>query len=211
MATRARFRAGSDLLADLDLHQLQHAGESRAHLQLVVLPFLQLQDGSDLFQVRLLDRQPRPHRFNGAGDLLLRDVVANRELLGVHLRLLQIESRDELVFRERFLHLPRRLGFVEFGLDGCRRRALLELIVLDLHAKVGQRRLGGADLQLGVVQLLFELRVGQLQDHAVGFHRGAGAQDDLVDAPLRGRRNPADVFRHQRAEAAHLAEHRARV
>ena len=36
-----------------------------------------------------------------------------------------------------------------------------------------------------------------------------GPQDDLFDAALRRRRNPADVFRRQRAEAAHLAHHRS--
>ena len=56
--------------------------------------------------------------------------------------------------------------------------------------------------------LLFERGVRELQNHAVGLHLGAGPQDDLLDAPLRGRRNPSDVFRRERAESAHLANHR---
>ena len=40
---------------------------------------------------------------------------------------------------------------------------------------------------------------------------GAGAKDDALDAALRGGRNqaPGLVDRHQRAEAAHLTQHRA--
>ena len=42
-----------------------------------------------------------------------------------------------------------------------------------------------------------------------GVDDRAGAQDDLVDAALGARGDPADFLRHERAEAADLADHRA--
>ncbi len=134
--------ARPDLLADLDLNQLQHAGEASANLQLVVLPLLQLKDGADLIQIRLLDGQSRPHRFDAACDLLFGDLVANRQLLGIHLRLLEHPGRRPAGPSPALPSSGLRLGFVEFGFDGRGRGALLELIVLHLDAEVGLGRLG---------------------------------------------------------------------
>ena len=68
-----------------------------------------------------------------------------------------------------------------------------------------------AHLRLGLEQLLLQLRVVELEDHGVGGDLGAGPQHDALDPALRRRRQPAAglVHRHQRAEAAHLAHHRA--
>ena len=65
---------------------------------------------------------------------------------------------DQLVLRQRLVHLGLHLRLVVFGLDGRGGGSLLQLIVLQLDAEVGLARLGRLELQLGVLQLLLELQ-----------------------------------------------------
>ena len=152
---------------------------------------------------------PRLDRLLVARELLMGDVVANGELLGVHLRLPERERRHELFLRERFVHFRLHLRFVVFRRNAGRDGLLLQVVVLRLDAEVLQRGFRGLDLEVRVLQLLIELRVEELEDHAVGGDRRSRVEQDAFDAPLRGGGNPADVLRHQRAGAAHFAEQRA--
>ena len=83
---------------------------------------------------------------------------------------------------------------------------LLQVIVLGLDPQVQQRRFGGLDLQRGILELLIQLWIDELQNHAVGSHRRARVEQNPVDPPLGRRRNPADLLRHQRAGAPHLSQ-----
>ena len=168
-------RAGRDLLADVDRHQLQHAGEPGAHVQLVALPLLQLQHGPRLIDARLLHGDLRAARFGARRQLFLRDVAADRQLFGVELRLPQHQRRDQLILGQRLVHLRLHARLVVVGLDARGGRLLLQEIVLHLHAEIGQRGFGRLQLELGVLHFLFELRVGQLEDHAVGRDRACPA------------------------------------
>ena len=64
--------AGRDLLADLDRHELQNAGDAGAHVELVDLPLLQPHDRPRLIDLGLLHGEPRLHRLGVAGELLAR-------------------------------------------------------------------------------------------------------------------------------------------
>ena len=103
--------------------------------------------------------------------------------------------------RERLVHLRLHLRLAVFGRDAGGRRLLLQIVVLRLNAEVQQGGLGGLDLERGVLELLIELRIDELQHHAVRLHRRPGLEEDALDASLGRRRNPADVFRHERARS----------
>ena len=98
---------------------------------------------------------------------------------------------------------------MELGLDVGGGRLLLEQLVLQPHADAGEVGFGGAQQVLRVERLLLHTLVAQLQNLGVRFDDGAGQREDPLDAPIGGRGDPADVLGHQRAGAAHLAEHRA--
>ena len=132
---------------------------------------------------------------------------ARLQLIGLDVRLLQNELRDQLVFRERRVHLRLHFGFVEVGLDLRSRRLRLQQVVLQLDLQVLEARQGSRQFQLGILQLLFELRVRQFQNHVARFHCGPWSENDLLDPALRGCRNPSDVFRRQRAQPPDLANH----
>ena len=89
-------------------------------------------------------------------ELLLRDPVAHRELLGIELRLFQHEVGHEALRRELLVHVRLHCRLLVVGLDHCRRRALLQLFVFELHAEAGKAGLGGLQLQPRVLELLFE-------------------------------------------------------
>ncbi len=76
-----------------------------------------------------------------------------------------------------------------------------------------QVRLGVVELrdrglhgQIGVADLLFQVRVAQLEDDRARLHFGTGAEETL-DPACGGRRNLADFLGYQRAGAPHLANH----
>ena len=74
-------RARRDLLADFDRHQLQHAVEAGADLELVALLLRQLEQRVRLIDQRLLHVKLRAHRIGLAGELILRDLVAHAQRL----------------------------------------------------------------------------------------------------------------------------------
>ena len=53
-------RAGRDLLADFDRHELKNAVQAGAHLQFVALPLLQPQDGARLIDLATAARPAAP-------------------------------------------------------------------------------------------------------------------------------------------------------
>ena len=201
-------RARRYLLAFFDRHELQHAVDAGTHFQFVVLALRERDDGLGLVDRGLRDRDLRARRFGLARELLLRDLVAHAKLLRVYLRLLQDERRYELVLRQLLVHLRLHLGLVVIGFDARSSCLLREQVVTQLHFDVRQRRFRRLQFELGVLKLLIELRIAQLENYGVVFDRRAGPQDDFFNPRLRSRWNPADVFRCQRSEAAHLAHHR---
>jgi hypothetical protein len=116
-------------------------------------------------------------------------------------------ARTVLCFRTSLLTRP---SFV-IGFDGGGGRLLVQPLGVEPGLQAGEVGLGGAQLVLGFELLLLQLRIGELEDDGVGRHLRAGPQDDALDAALRRRGQPAPrlVDRHQRAETAHLAQHRA--
>jgi hypothetical protein len=56
---------------------------------------------------------------------------------------------------------------------------------------------------------LFDTRAAQFENHRIRLDNGAGPEHDALDPACRRRRNPADVFRNQRAGPANLAQHLA--
>lgn len=79
----------------------------------------------------------------------------------------------------------------------------LEQLALQRGAQRRQLRLGRGELRNPILRRLLDLRARELEQHGVRLHTGAGADDNLVYPRLGARRDPANLFRHQRAEAAH--------
>ena len=134
--------AGRDLLSDVDRDDLQDTVQARAHLQLAVLPLFQLQHGARLIDGGLLHRNLRAARFGARVELLLRNFPPHVQLLFVELRLPQRQFRDELFLGERLVHFELHARLVVIRIDARGARALLEQIVLHLHAQIGERRFG---------------------------------------------------------------------
>ena len=208
LATRARLVPGATCWPTSTGHELQHAAQPGADVQFVLLLPLELQHSARLIDARLLHGELRAARLGTARELLLRDLVPDGELLGVDLRLPNHQIGDELIFRQRLVHLGLHLRLVVVRVDVGGRRPLAQQIVLHLHPEVGERRLGRQQLELGILHLLVELRVGQLEDDSLCLHRRARPEDDSFHAPLRRGRNPPDVLGHERPEPANLPDHR---
>ena len=54
--------------------------------------------------------------------------------------------------------------------------------------------------------MVVDFGIGEFQDDRVRRHRGAGFDDDALDVRGGFGGDPADLLRHQRARAAHLAQ-----
>ena len=125
--------------------------------------------------------------------------------------LLQRELRDQVLFEERFVRLRGR------GPPACDCDSMLatfgflaEERALQLRLAVGERRLRRLDRRARAsLTACSSCGLRQLEDDRVGRDLRAGAEDDALDASLRLRVDPADVFGHERARAADLAQHRA--
>ena len=76
-----------------------------------------------------------------------------------------------------------------------------------MHAQIGQFRLDRPELPLGVEGGLFDLGIAQLHQHGVGFHGRARQHQNALNTARGQRRNPENLFRHQRPVAAHPHEH----
>ena len=104
-------------------------------------------------------------------------------------------------------HLQPRLG--ELRLEAGRGGFLVEQLARELRREHQQVGLGGDHLRLRFLRLLHQLGVGHLQDDAVGGDVGAGPQHDLHDLAGVLGGDPLLALGHQRALAAHLAQHLA--
>ena len=85
----------------------------------------------------------------------------------------------------------------------------IENLALQSRAQTRQFGFGPLCLKFGVVRRLLEFRAGQFQNHRVGFHLRARPNDNFFHAAFGVCRNPANLFRHERAQSAHLAHHRS--
>ncbi len=91
--------------------------------------------------------------------------------------------------------------------DACGGGLLTQQGALELSLsifKAGLRRLEG---KLRFLDGLLQIRVAQLQNDGVGRNLRTRPQQDALDPPLGGGRNPPDVFRDERAGPADLAQH----
>ena len=89
-------------------------------------------------------------------------------------------------------------------------RLLLEQLVVQSHLQAGEVGLRGAQLQLGVHELLLNLLVAELEDDGVGGEDlGARQRDDALYGGVGFRGDPADVFGHERSRPSGLADHLA--
>ncbi len=164
-------------------------------------------EGPRLVDSRLLHGELRAHRLGLAGQLILGDLVAHAELVGVHLRLPQLQRRHELIVGERLVHLSLHPRLVVVGLDlrgGCAR--LRAGRCCSCTFRLASPASAAASFSSASCSCCSRVRVRQLENDVVRLHRGARPQNDLFHASLRRRRNPADIFWRERAEAANLHE-----
>ena len=137
----------------------------------------------------------------------------------------QLQANGELVF----LHLGKlasNIGgdafLIQFLVDVMLQVCLLEVaahggfvgllghqLAVDLHLQIGVIGFRGFEQIFGVQQIALRFRIAHFQNDGVGLHQMSGANYDFVHARGGLRRNPVNVFRHQGAQAAHLAEHRS--
>src|SRR5687767_14810249 len=113
-----------------------------------------------------------------AVQLLPGNVVADGELLGVSLRLLEREGRDEAFLRQRLIGLCLKPCSAVLGGYAGGGGLLLKVVVAQLEAQISQRRFGSCEPEHGILELQLELRVAQLQNDGVSRDRRAGADDD---------------------------------
>ena len=89
-------------------------------------------------------------------------------------------------------------------------RLLLQQFVVQSDLQAHEICFGGLQVERGVDQRLLHFLVTQFEDHRLGRqNRRARKRHDAIDGGVGARREPADVFRHQRAGPAHLAQHLA--
>ena len=149
-------------------------------MQIGRLAALERNDRASLVDVGLLNGDPRGHRLAIAHELLPGDVVADGELICIEPRLPQREVRHEVVFRHLLVDVGLQQRFPILRLDGGGRRLHLQILVLELRAKIFQAGFSGAEFELGVLQLLLKLRIRQLENYFAGLQRSAGPQDDAL-------------------------------
>ena len=199
--------ANLNALADLNRQLLQHAGHSRAHMQRLHLVHFQLGELLRLIDRRLFRSDLRLNRITGESQAFLFDLVAVGQLRFFHLGCFVNQLSHETVLGQLIVRLPFHLGLFELGVNSGRRRFLVEKLTLQRRTQGCQLGFSAGGLRFGIMGRLFELRAAQLQNHGVGLHRRAGPDDYFFDAAFRRSRNPANVFRHERPQSAHLTNH----
>jgi len=83
---------------------------------------------------------------------------------------------------------------VVVGLDRRGGGLLVEYVLLDLDSRVDQVRLPRLQLPVRVERVLFELRVGHLQENRVGRDRTPGLREEAFDARVRRSGDLQDPF-----------------
>ena len=163
--------------------------------------------------IRLIDRRlfRRELRFNRIArerQSLRLDLVGLLTFLFFDLRSFVNEVGHESVLGQLIVRLAFHLRLLVRGM----RRAPSSIPDRAIRAATsllrGKLRFRGLRLRLRFVRALFEFRTGQLQYNVTGFDFCSRPDQNFFDAGFRRRRDPANVFRNQRAESAHLAHHR---
>ena len=111
--------------------------------------------------------------------------------------------------QEFFVHLMLDFGLLEVASDRGRSRFLIEQFAVDLDLEIFEVGLSGFELIFGVESFALEDGVAEFEDDAVWLNDGAGMQNYAIDAGIGLRGDPADVHRHESANAANLADHGA--
>jgi hypothetical protein len=91
-----------------------------------------------LIDLRLLHREPGRHRLVVARQLLPGNLEAGRELIGVELRLSQRNRRNQTLRRQLLVGLDQHRRLFQVRLDAGCRCLLVERVVPQLHAQVGE-------------------------------------------------------------------------
>ncbi len=190
--------------AHVDRHLLQHPGDAGPHVQLVDLAVAQHDQRPQAIDLGLLHGQLRGPRLAQLHVALAFDLVLRLEALGLDLRQLARQGRDEPLVGQLGVGLRLHLRLAELRRRARGLRLLRQQVVLHRDPEVRQLRLGRLQLLLGLEQLLRLGRVAQDEDHGLGLHLGPGIDDDALDAPGGDRGNPADVLGNQRAQTPHL-------
>ena len=165
--------------------------------------------GLQLIDRGLLGGELRFDRIAGKSEPLGFDRIAIGQFVPFDDRGLVGELGDEAVLDQIVVRLGFHLGLVIFRVDLGGGRFLVEQLALERRAKRGQLGFRALGLEFGIQCGLLEVRAGEFHDQRVGLDVGAWPNDDLFDPAILGRGDPANVFRHERAESAHLAKHRS--
>ena len=200
--------ARSHLLPDVHVEPLQDAVDARADVQLLDLRFFQCVE-----RALLVDACLRHGKLRGDGiceglDFLLSEIVFFGEFFGLHLGGFDVELGFQAELAEPLVRIFCHFRGAVLRGNGCGLGALVHQLVLELRFRLLVGGLRSFHLVLCVERLLLQLRIAQIEDDRVRFHRRAGKQIAFLDAPLGGRWDHPHRFRHEGAEAANFAEHR---
>ena len=201
--------AGLHLGADLDGQHLQHARHAGADRKGIGLIAAEFRLGPDAINLRFLDGELRRDRFVGESIAFLLDGVLRARVLRRDLRAAQFQGGDETVLEQLVVDLGLEPGGFEFGLGAGQRGLGVEHAFLERHLVIREFGLGRLELRIRAGGSLRHAGIAEHQDHAVRRDDGTRPQHDAIDTAIGARGDPADFLRHERAQTAHLPDHRA--
>ena len=164
--------------------------------------------GAGLIDGGLLECNLWSDRRPGEGELLLLDSIDRLGLLGGHLEQLDVQFRVQAVLQQLIFNLGLEMGLGVSCFGGRRIGLGLKDGSLELGVGIRQIGFGGLELRVSVEGCLFDGRVAELKNDAVGLYGCARMENDPIHVGVGTGRDPADILRDQGAQAVHFPDHR---
>ena len=204
-ATRAMFVPGVTRWPTSTGSCCEHAGHAGADVQIFDFIHPHSGGGFQLFDRGLLGGELRLDRVARKDEAFFLNRIAIGQFVPFDDGGLVFEIGDEAVLLELVIGLGLHLGLLEFRVHLRGSRFLIEQFALQCRPQSSQFGFGRFFLQLGIARRLLQVGAGELHEQGIRFDVRAWPNDDLFHPAVLGRGDPANVFRHERAEATHLA------
>jgi hypothetical protein len=203
----AQIRAGADLGADFDRHHLEDTVHPGLDLQVFELVDAQFVRRLPLIDFGRLRCELRLHSCARNLHSFPFDFQPVLQLVGRRARPFQLQLGDETVFEQLLVGLERQRRVLVLRFDVGDARFLVQQLAFQFGFAVGKVGLCRGPCQFRLHDRLHQVGVAELEDDRIRFDDRARPEHDALDAPLGRRRDPSNVFRNQRARAAHLTDH----
>src|SRR5712692_2719875 len=199
--------SGGDMLAHFHGDELKDAMNAGANMQGVQFRAAQSVESALLLDAGLLGEEARSRGICGIFGAFFLELDANGQLLGANFGQPCGHVRAEAVGAKFLVHIVLNLGLFELAADRCGRGLLVQKLAVELSFQILVIRLGRFELILGVQCVALQRGIAQFEDDGIGIDDGAGAKHDALHARIGLRGNPANVLRHQSAQAVHIPKH----